>query len=77
MPASSCPQCAHQSFELIYLTSGNAEMSIRAVQCERCGAIVGVLDDLSSKLESIDERLKALERKLGDGEGKPYSALKD
>ncbi|HEX8890369.1 MAG TPA: hypothetical protein VF779_14545 [Pyrinomonadaceae bacterium] len=52
-------------------------MSIRAVQCERCGAIVGVLDDLSSKLESIDERLKALERKLGDGEGKPYSALKD
>jgi transcription initiation factor IIE alpha subunit len=57
---------------LIYLTSGNAEMSIRAVQCERCGAIVGVLDELSSKLESIDERLKALERKLGDGEERSH-----
>jgi len=74
MPASSCPQCAHQSFELIYLTSGNAETSIRAVQCERCGAIVGVLDELSSKLESIDERLKALEQKLGDGEERSHSA---
>ena len=66
MPASSCPKCDYQSFELIYLTSGNSEMSISAVQCERCGAIVGVLDDLSSILNGIDERLKAVERKLGD-----------
>jgi hypothetical protein len=66
MPASSCPKCDHQSFELIYLTSGNAEMSIRAVQCERCGAIVGVLDDLVSMLSNIDERLKAIERRMGD-----------
>ena len=66
MPASSCPKCSYQSFELIYLTSGNSEMNIRAVQCEMCGAIVGVLDDLSSMLENIDERLKAVEQKLGD-----------
>jgi len=68
MPASSCPKCEHLSFELVYLTSGNSEMSIRAVQCERCGAIVGVLDDLSSLLENIDLRLKALERKLSEDE---------
>ena len=68
MPASSCPKCSYQSFELIYLTSGNSEMNIRAVQCEMCGAIVGVLDELSSIISSIDERLKAIERKLGDNE---------
>lgn len=66
MPASSCPKCEYQSFELIYLTSGNAETSIRAVQCERCGAIVGVLDDFGSIFSGIEERLKAIERKLGE-----------
>ena len=66
MPASSCPKCAHQSFELIYLASGTAETGLSAVQCERCGAIVGVLDDLSAVLSSIDERLKAIEQKLGE-----------
>jgi len=66
MPASSCPTCSYQSFELIYLTSGNSEMNIRAVQCEMCGAIVGVLDELSSVISSIDERLKAIERRLGE-----------
>lgn len=66
MPASSCPKCAYQSFELIYLASGNAETGLSAVQCERCGAIVGVLDDLGSVLSSIDERLKAIERKLSE-----------
>ena len=68
MPASSCPKCSYQSFELIYLTSGNSEMNIRAVQCEMCGAIVGVLDELSSTISSIDERLKAIERRLGDND---------
>jgi len=65
MPASSCPKCDHQSFELIYLTSGNAELNLSAVQCERCGAIVGVLEDLSSILSGIEERLKAVEQRLG------------
>lgn len=64
MPASSCPKCDHQSFELIYLTSGNAEMNLSAVQCERCGAVVGVMDDLSSVLSNIEERLKTIEQKL-------------
>jgi transcription elongation factor Elf1 len=65
MPAvSSCPKCGYHSFELTYLTSGNPKTTISAVQCESCGAIVGVSDDLSEILASIDKRLKAIEQKL-------------
>ncbi|MDT4955048.1 MAG: hypothetical protein QOJ02_3186 [Acidobacteriota bacterium] len=65
MPAaSSCPKCGHHSFELMYLTSGSPKTTISAVQCESCGAIVGVLDDLSEKLARIEKRLKAIEQKL-------------
>jgi transcription elongation factor Elf1 len=65
MPAaSSCPKCGHHSFELTYLTSGSPKTTISAVQCESCGAIVGVLDDLSEKLARIEKRLKAIEQNL-------------
>jgi transcription elongation factor Elf1 len=65
MPAaSSCPKCGHHSFELTYLTSGSPKTTIRAVQCESCGAIVGVLDDLSEILARIEKRLKAIEQNL-------------
>jgi transcription elongation factor Elf1 len=65
MPAaSSCPRCGQHSFELMYLTSGDPKTNISAVQCENCGAIVGVLDDLGKTLASIERRLKAIEEKL-------------
>jgi hypothetical protein len=48
----------------MYLTSGDPKTSISAVQCESCGAIVGVLDDLGKTLASIERRLKAIEEKL-------------
>jgi uncharacterized Zn finger protein len=65
MPAaSSCPKCGQHSFELTYLTSGNPRTNISAVQCENCGAIVGVLDDLGKTLASVERRLKAIEQKL-------------
>jgi transcription initiation factor IIE alpha subunit len=48
----------------MYLTSGSPKTTISAVQCESCGAIVGVLDDLSEILASIEKRLKAVEQKL-------------
>jgi transcription elongation factor Elf1 len=61
---SSCPKCGHHSFELTYLTSGNPKTTISAVQCESCGAIVGVLDDLSEMLATIEKRLKVVEQQL-------------
>ena len=65
MPSvSTCSKCGHHSFELTYLTSGNPKTTISAVQCENCGAIVGVLDDLSETFASIEKRLKAIEQKL-------------
>jgi hypothetical protein len=48
----------------MYLTSGDPKTSISAVQCENCGAIVGVLDDLGKTLARIERRLKAIEEKL-------------
>jgi uncharacterized Zn finger protein len=65
MPAAStCPKCGQHSFELTYLTSGNPKTNISAVQCENCGAIVGVLDDLGKIIASMEKRLKAIEQKL-------------
>jgi predicted nucleic-acid-binding Zn-ribbon protein len=65
MPAaSSCPKCGQHSFELTYLTSGNPRTNISAVQCENCGAIVGVLDDLGKTLANMEKRLKVIEQKL-------------
>jgi uncharacterized Zn finger protein len=66
MPVSSCPKCGFHSFELTYLTSGDPNTNVRAVQCESCGAVVGVMDDLESILSSVEKRLEALEKKLGD-----------
>src|SRR5215210_1588444 len=47
MPASTCPTCGFDSFELAYLISPElkANEAVRAVQCERCGTVVGVLED--------------------------------
>lgn len=66
MPASACPTCGFDSFELAYLISPElkANETVRAVQCERCGTIVGVLEDHSEILASMEKRLKALERRL-------------
>ena len=64
MPASSCPNCSHRSFELTYLTSADSETTISAVQCESCGVVVGVLGDNGPILSSIEEKLKALEEKV-------------
>lgn len=66
MPASACPKCGFNSFELTYLTSGDPNTNVRAVQCESCGTIVGVMDDLDSILSKIERRLEALEKKLGE-----------
>ena len=66
MPASTCPKCGNQSFELTYLTSTDPGAGVRAVQCEACGTIVGVMDDLDSTLAKIETRLAALETKLGE-----------
>jgi uncharacterized Zn finger protein len=65
MPASTCPKCGFNSFELTFLTSGDPNTNVRAVQCESCGTIVGVMDDLESILSSLEKRLKAVEKKLG------------
>ena len=66
MHASACAVCGFDSFELTYLTSTDAKTpeTVRAVQCQRCGTIVGVMDDHRETLASIEKRLSAIERKL-------------
>jgi transcription elongation factor Elf1 len=64
MPASTCPKCSHHSFELAVLVSTDSKQTVSAVQCEKCGTIVGVLEDTGPILSKIEKRLRALERKL-------------
>jgi uncharacterized Zn finger protein len=64
MPESTCSKCGNQSFELIDLRSTDTKTTIQAVQCESCGTIVGVVEDLSANLTEIERRLKSLEVKL-------------
>jgi predicted nucleic-acid-binding Zn-ribbon protein len=64
MPSSTCFKCGNQSFELTYLTSTDSNTTVRVVQCEYCGAVAGVLDDIATTLSEIDTILKAIEEKL-------------
>jgi hypothetical protein len=49
---------------LAVLVSTDSKQTVSAVQCEKCGTIVGVLEDTGLILSKIEKRLRVLERKL-------------
>ena len=62
MAASTCVKCGHTGFEKAESAISGLRFKRDFVQCSNCGGVIGVIesDDLNARLDSIEERLKAV-----------------
>lgn len=69
MAYSTCPKCDNQSFEMVELNPTDSNYTVMAVQCDDCGAVVGVMNYLNNNamIEMIAEMIEELAERLGVG----------
>lgn len=60
MPKSSCPKCGKETFELVEHTPKKSNYKVHFIQCEGCGAVVGVLPFFNA-----NQQINNLEQKIG------------
>ena len=73
MPTPTCVKCGSHSFEVVPFVPLRQGYKLSFVQCASCGAAVGALDpstksvveDLRTRIASIDDRLALIAKALG------------
>ena len=67
MAACNCPRCENTTFEVQALELQRADFQHLCVSCERCGAIVGVLDfyNIGEMLLAQNRAIRAIAEKAG------------
>jgi predicted nucleic-acid-binding Zn-ribbon protein len=59
MATSICPRCGNSSFEIKPSKINGAKIQLSFIQCDSCGAVVGVLESYSAAIQ-----IQQLARKL-------------
>jgi hypothetical protein len=67
MNKPNCPRCENATFEMQLLDIQRADFKHMCVSCERCGAVVGVLDcyNIGDMLLAQNRALRAIAEKAG------------
>jgi hypothetical protein len=60
MAIPTCPKCSNTSFEMVEFTPRNSTFKLNSIQCESCGAVVGVMDycNIGGMLETLAAKLR-------------------
>jgi len=62
MAISTCPKCSNSTFEMKEYSPRGSDFKYSFIQCDACGAVVGVTD-----FYNIGGMLETLAKKLGVG----------
>jgi len=73
MAVSTCPKCGANEFEVVEKQPHNFKTSLYFVQCEECGAVVGVIDTHYYKVE---DRFEQVRSKIQDGTERFFKSKK-
>ncbi len=67
MAQSSCVKCASTSFEIKELKVSGSNFRLYAVQCSRCGGVVGIQEfsNITAMLASQNKAIKAIAAHMG------------
>ncbi len=60
MAYSTCPKCDNTTFEMEEITPSGSNFKYNAIQCDMCGAVVGIVD-----YDNIGQMIEDLAKKLG------------
>jgi predicted nucleic-acid-binding Zn-ribbon protein len=60
MAASKCPSCENKSFEMQEIQPSGSKWKYQAVQCSKCGSVVGVVEyfNVSALVSRIIDHFK-------------------